>query len=180
MSDVVQLVRAVEEARARLLAAVEDVTEAQAAFRPAEGAWSIVDVVEHLYLAELSGHAKVWWALLELQEGRGWTEPRAIAGQSIESVIAATWRPKEAAPPVATPHIGGPLAFWRAATRSLSVPLAALGEALAGMELEAIVFPHFLSGPLDARQRLEFWRYHIERHLGQLAAIQSAPGFPAT
>jgi len=110
--------------------------------------------------------------------GRAWSEARPNHDLPIEAVVAATWKAKEIAPPIATPHIGGPLAFWVSATRSLTPVPAALGAGLEGVPLEEVVFPHYRSGPLDARQRLEFLRFHIDRHLGQIAGIQSAPGYP--
>lgn len=180
MSEVGNLIRSVEAARQGMLSSVAGLSEAEAAFRPAEGQWSVVEVLEHLYLAELSGVGKIWMALDQVRAGRAWTGDRPNAGRSIEDVIAATWKPKETAPPIATPHIGGPLAFWVQATRSLTGVLAALGAQMEGIRLEDVVFPHFLSGPLDGRQRVEFLRFHIERHVAQIAHIRSAPGFPSS
>jgi hypothetical protein len=179
MREVDDLTAAVERAREKLLGSVAGFSDAQAAFRPGEGQWSVLEVLEHLYLAEMSGVAKIWGALEALQAGRGGAEARPNRGRSIEEVVAVTWKPKEAAPEIATPHIGGPLRFWLAAHRSLRPLLADLGAKLQGVDLEAVVFPHFLSGPLDARQRLEFLRFHIERHAGQIVRIRASDGFPA-
>lgn len=178
MTDADRLISDVERARAALIAAVDKLTDAQVAFKPADDKWSIVDVVEHLYLAEVSGIAKIWAALESLRAGKKWTDPLPNRGKSIEAIIAATWKAKETAPPIATPHIGGPLAFWLTATRSLTPVLADLGVQLRTVTLEDIVFPHFLSGPLDGRQRLEFLRFHIERHIAQVTRIQSSTGYP--
>lgn len=178
MADADTLIHAVERARAKLVSSVVGFSDAHAAFKPAEGQWSIVEVLEHLYLAELSGIAKIWVASEALKAGRGWAEARPNRGKPIEDVVAATWKPKEVAPPIATPHIGGPIHFWLSATRSLQSVLAELGGHLRGANLEDVVFPHFLSGPLDARQRLEFLRFHIERHTDQVARIRSSEGFP--
>ncbi len=52
---------------------------------------------------------------------------------------------------------------------TLRAALAPFGES---------VFPHFLSGPLDTRQRLEFLRIHTQRHIHQIARIQSGAEFP--
>ena len=177
MADVDKLIDAVERARANLVSSVVGLSDAHAAFKPAEGQWSVVEVLEHLYLAEFSGIAKIWVALEALKAGRGWTEARPNRGKSIEEIVGATWKPKEVAPPIATPHIGGPIQFWLSATRSLQPVLAELGGHLRGANLEDVVFPHFLSGPLDARQRLEFLRFHIERHSDQVARIRSSEGF---
>jgi len=172
-----QLVGTVEAARGRLLDVVGGLTDAQGSFRVGEGQWSVLEVVEHLYLAEISGVSKIWAALDGVRAGRA-PEAQPNQGLSIEAIVTATWRPKEVAPPIATPHIGGPLAFWTSATRSLTGMLADLAAQLEGIQLEQVVFPHYLSGPLDGRQRLEFLRFHIDRHLGQIAGICSAPGFP--
>jgi hypothetical protein len=41
-----------------------------------------------------------------------------------------------------------------------------------------MIFPHFLSGLLDARQRPEFLRLHMDRHLAQIEATTADPAFP--
>lgn len=178
MSGADQLIRAVEASRESLLATVAGFSSAQVAFRPGEGQWSVIDVVEHLYLAEMSGVAKIWAALEAFREGQRWVEPHTNRGKSIETIIATTWKPKEIAPPIATPHIGGPIQFWVTATRSLQPILSELGAQLDQAPLEEVIFPHFLSGPLDARQRLEFLRFHIQRHVDQIARIRSSAEFP--
>ena len=178
MTEVAALVGAVEAARRTLLDRIAGLTEAQATFRPAEGQWNVLEIVEHLYLAELSGVSKIWAALEGLRNGREWSAARPNAGRSIEAVVDATWNAKEVAPPVATPHIGGPLSFWMAATRSLTPILAKVASELDAVPLEAVVFPHYLSGPLDGRQRLEFLRYHIGRHLRQIDGIRASMDFP--
>ena len=99
-------------------------------------------------------------------------------GKRIDQIVDATWKPKEVAPPIAVPHIGGPLRFWLSAFSSLRPVLADLASQLAGQSLEAVVFPHYLSGPLDARQRLEFLRFHMERHGVQIRRTLQHPDFP--
>ncbi len=178
MTDVDVLLHSVERSRMALLDTTAGLSESQAAFKVARDHWSIVEVLEHLYLAEVSGVSKIWAALTNLNEGHRWTADRPNQGRTIEDVVATTWKPKEIAPPIATPHIGGPMFFWVSATRSLRPVLADLGNALQDTDLEDVVFPHYLSGPLDARQRLAFLRFHIDRHVGQIARIRAAPGFP--
>ena len=173
-----RLVDSVEEARMALLDGVATLGSSQSAFKPSPAEWSIEEILEHLYLAELGGITKIWAALQDARSGRCWTGPLSNRGKPIEEIIALTWNAKETAPPVATPHFGGPLVAWVAALRSLRVPLRELAGELTDAELGQVVFPHFLSGPLDARQRLEFLRFHIERHLGQIQSIRQRPGFP--
>jgi len=178
MTTVVRLVSAVDDARQILLDQVEGLTAAQAAWKPYADEWSVTENVEHLFLAEFSGVSKIWQALEDVQGGKRWTEMNPNRGRSIEDIIASTWKAKEKAPPIATPNIGGPLAFWVSATRTLGDTLAELGRELDPYDLSAIVYPHFICGPLDARQRLEFLRFHIERHVGQIRRLMENPGFP--
>ena len=178
-SDVQALIAAVETARTNVLNTARSLTEQQASFRPAEGTWTVTENLEHLFLAELSGVTKIWSALEQYQRGVRWTDALPNRGVSIEEVVARTWRLREVAPPIATPHVGGPAQAWRAAVQSSREVLQELGQLLEGLPLEDIVFPHFLSGSLDVRQRLEFLRFHLDRHHDQIRRVISAPGVPA-
>jgi hypothetical protein len=178
-SDVQRLLSAVEDARVEVTRSAADLSPFQAAYKPSAASWSCAEVIEHLYLAEVSGVAKIWSASNDLRSGKGWTGESPHRGKPIEQIIRETWKPLEKAPSIATPHIGGPLAFWLSAFRSLSSVLGDLAAALQGQRLELIVFPHFISGPLDARQRLEFLRFQMQRHVGQIERIREDPLFPA-
>ncbi|MDO8679809.1 MAG: DinB family protein [Acidobacteriota bacterium] len=173
-----ELVGSVERARTAVIDAVRNLRTDQGSFKPTPVEWSIAENVEHLYLAEISGLTKIWAAARQVRDGIAWEGDRPNHGKSIESVVATTWKPKEMAPGIATPHMGGPLEVWISSLRSLRSVLADLAKELGGLDLEAIVFPHFLSGPLDGRQRLEFLRFHMERHLEQIRRVQSHPAFP--
>jgi hypothetical protein len=78
---------------------------------------------------------------------------------------------------IATPHNGGPVEFWRSAFLSVTPVLAQLGKRLQGQPLQEIVFPHYLMGPLDGRQRLEFLRWHMDWHIKQINS-RGDPSFP--
>ena len=174
-----QLVDSVERARDSIVNAVKDLRPDQATFKSSPDAWSITENVEHLYLAEVSGVTKIWAAADQVHAGVRWTDARPNHGQSIEDVVERTWKSKEIAPPIATPHIGGPLGVWVSCLQSLRPVLSDLAKELETVDLEAIVYPHYLSGPLDGRQRLEFLRYHMERHLAQIQRVKAHPQFPA-
>jgi hypothetical protein len=172
------LVNSVETARDRVIQEVHDLRPDQATFKPSADEWCVVENIEHLYLAEISGLTKIWAAASQVRAGKNWEGERPNHGRSIESVVDTTWKPKEVAPGIATPHIGGPLPVWISSFRSLRAVLADLATELEGLDLEAIVFPHYLSGPLDGRQRLEFLRFHMDRHLDQIRRLKSHPHFP--
>jgi hypothetical protein len=173
-----ELVDTIERTRDRVIDTVKDLRPDQAAFKVSPETWSITENLEHLYLAEVSGVTKIWAAADQVRLGHRWTDARPNDGQSIEAVIERTWQTREVAPPIATPHIGGPLNVWISCLRSLRPVLADLALALEGVDLESIVYPHYLSGPLDGRQRLQFLRFHMERHLEQINRVQAHPLFP--
>ena len=179
MSTVERLLHEVSSARERYLEALGEPSAAQAGFKPEPDAWSLVELTEHMTLAEQVGINGIWKALAGFRAGRPvWEGDPVHRGRTIEAVIAATWREREIVPPAATPRWGGPLAYWVAALRACEPVLAALGRELERENLEQIIYPHPISGPLDARQRLEFLRFHLDRHAAQVARVRDAPDFP--
>lgn len=166
-------------ARSHYLAAVEDLTTAQGHFRPTQQSWSIAEVTEHLVHAEQGGILSIWKAAVGVRTGEPvWIGHSSHEGLSIEEVVERTWRPREEVPEGAAPRMGGPLGFWTVSLSGCQALLPSLTAALEGLDLNAVIFPHPISGPLDARQRLEFLRFHLDRHLGQVEAIRMSPVFP--
>ena len=173
------LIAEVEVARQRVVAAVHGLTPDQEVFRPAPEEWSAAQVVEHLVLAEQAGINRIWQAATGARRGWPvWSGDPVHRGLSIEEVIARTWPAKADAPPWVVPKTGGPLAYWVACLQACQPVLGALGEALRGLDLAEVIFPHPISGPLDGRQRLEFLRWHLDHHRRQIEAIKSASDFP--
>jgi hypothetical protein len=178
VSSVQELIRDVANARQRFLTAVGEPTSHEAMFKPAPETWSIVDVVEHITLAEHVGINGIWKALEGVRSGRPvWDGNPVHRGKPIEAVITSTWREREDVPAIAAPRWGGPLSYWIAALQGCQPVLVALGRALEGVDLSTVIYPHPISGPLDARQRLEFLRFHLERHSAQITRIREAPGY---
>lgn len=180
MNETAHLITTVADSRSRVLQLVHGLSERQAAFKPALDCWSINEILEHLVLAELVGVSKVWAAAEGVKSTHlVWSGEHSNAGLSIEEVVARTWKEKEVAPPVATPHIGGPLSYWLEALGLGQPLLEALGRFLQGMDLRAIVCRHVLCGSLDAAQRIQFLRFHLDRHRGQIERLLNGPDFPA-
>lgn len=170
MSSVAELVADVMSARQEVLEQVAALTADQAIQKPSEDEWSVAEIIEHLVLAEHMGVRKIWQAADGAGPG-GAVEGPSNAGLSIEEVIAGTWKTYEQAPPDATPSGEGSLDYWTACFRACQPVLEELGTRLEGVDLSTVIFPHFLCGPLDARQRLEFLRFHIERHGRQIERL---------
>jgi hypothetical protein len=180
MSDLDRLVQEVRSARQRYLALVRPLTRAQSLFRPEPGAWSAAENTEHLVRAEHGGIYAMWRAIEGAEAGEPtWDGAVPHAGKSIERIVAETWKEKEDVPPPAAPVWEGAPRYWISALESNDALLDELAGALAAHDLESIHYPHPISGPLDMRQRLEFLRFHVDRHRGQVEAITRHPDFPA-
>jgi hypothetical protein len=173
------LIFEIAAARRRFLAAAGAPSPGQATFKPAPDAWSIAEITEHVVHGEQGGIHGVWRALEGLASGRPvWSGEIVHNGRSIEEIGTSTWREREVAPRGTTPRWGGPFPYWAAALRSCQPLLDDLGVALEGAPLEDVVFPHPISGPLDAGQWLEFFRFHLDRHAAQVERVRRHPGFP--
>jgi hypothetical protein len=181
--EVLALIAQVRAARSRMLATVTTLNVQQERFKPGADEWSIANVVEHLVLAEQAGIHRIWQAAADLRRGQeGWSGAVPHRGLSIEEVVERTWkvtstgpisiRTAEQAPPVAAPRSDGPLAYWAACLEACQPVLEHLGGMLSGLELAQVIVLHVTSGPLDARQRLQFLRWHLDHHRQQIEDIK--------
>lgn len=179
MSELLNLKQQVAEARKRYLNCVKNLTAEQGTFKPEENVWSAAEITEHLYIAELGGIVGMWKALEGDKIGDPpWKDEHFNRGLTIEQVIEKTWQSKENVPDGAGPRMLGPLKIWMCALESCESLLNVLAENLEGKELENIIYPHPISGPLDVRQRFEFLRFHMDRHRAQVERLKQDPAFP--
>ncbi len=174
------LIRHAADERARLVQLVAGLSDVQSNYKPHDQTWSTNQYVEHLVLAEMSGVSKIWSAAEGMRKGKPiWQGEHTNRGLTIEEVVARTWKPKEVAPPLVAPRFGGPASYWIENLRSSQQLLERLEPVLEGLPIEALIFPHFLSGPLDAGQRIDFLRFHMMRHRMQIENIIARADFPA-
>jgi hypothetical protein len=173
------LIQQTQSERERLMILVKPLSDEQADFKPFPDVWSVNEKLEHLVLAESSGVSKIWAAANGVRKGKPmWVGDHTNRGLSIDEVIAQTWKPKEKAPAIATPHIGGPLSYWLEYMSLAHDFLHRLEPLLNGLSLDTVIFPHFISGPLDAGQRIQFLTFHIIRHRTQILELMADPAFP--
>ncbi len=107
-----------------------------------------------------------------------WTGDLIHRGLSIEEIVEKTWQPKETAPEIARPKWGGSIEFWIISLNNCQPLLEALGHALTGFDLEEVIHPHPISGPLNVFQRMQFLRFHLDRHRLQIENIKARRDFP--
>ena len=165
MNQVEKLIRDIALSRNRYLKLVNTLTEEQAKWKPSTEKWNTIELTEHLFWAEHGGLLGMWKTLYSVRAGEITPQNEAVHhGLSIEEVVERTWKSKEIVPAVAAPRMGGTLKFWAVSLKGLQNTLKSLGSELSDADLSILAHPHPISGVLDFRQRLEFLRFHIDRH----------------
>jgi hypothetical protein len=172
MNKVAMLINEVAQARNRYTTLISTINETEAQFKPAPDEWNLIDITEHLFWAEHGGILGMWKTLYAIRAGKvARTLDSVHKNLSVEVIIDRTWKAKEQVPAVAAPRMGGTLIFWRESLKSLQTILDAFGNELQDDELRVQAHPHPISGPMDFQQRLEFLRFHIDRHVDQAKRV---------
>lgn len=169
MNPIGKLINDVAISRKNYLDLVGQITEQKAQWKPAPEVWSVVEITEHLFWAEQGAILGMWKTLLAIRAGMIARQTASInQNLTVEEIVDRTWQPKELVPAVAAPRMGGPIAFWHASLASLQDLLQRFGQAMTEEDLRTQAHPHPISGAMDFQQRLEFLRFHIDRHHGQV------------
>lgn len=174
---VADILAANEQAQARFIAAVSNLTEAQANFRPDENQWTIAEIVEHISIAN-GGFLRITHKLLKEAESAP-RPPRAVLNLGHTSLDENGQQP----PPVQAPDRVRPQGGSR-----IEDSLAKIRESLAGFaqvqpRLEAVdlseqMFPHPTLGPINAYQWMALLGEHEDRHRDQIERLKASVGFP--
>jgi len=177
---------ALEELRARLAAdlgalaaAVANLGQTQADWRPAPDRWSVGEVLHHVVLSNRS-FARVVGKLVEQgrREGvmarpegrRSWPRLRSIAD------VAASGPVRN--PDRVTPAHGLPIEELRRDLATSHHAVVAQIPALGTLELAELKLPHPLGLELNLYQWTDIAGAHERRHLAQIEAILADPALP--
>lgn len=178
MSTLNAYIENVSKARQQFIQEAFGLSHKQANFKPTPEAWSICQITEHIVWAEQIGINRMWQAVNGAKNNNPVWEGEAIHhGLSIEQIIESTWQAKEKVPEVAKPIWGGPIDFWISALAACQNVLEKLGDELEGLDPAQVIYPHPISGPLNLWQRLDFLRFHLERHHAQIKRVKAAVGY---
>lgn len=165
MTEINQLLGQIARSRQQYMLALTKFDELQAQWKPAPESWNAIEITEHLFWAEQGGILGMWKTLLGIRLGTiSYEQSGPNDGLPIEEIIRRTWKEKEIVPPVAAPRMGGPLSFWLSALAGLQPTLETFGQVLADSDLVKKAHPHPISGSMTFGQRLDFLRFHIDRH----------------
>lgn len=175
MQTVRELVADIERARSALLDLLRSIGPGRMAVSIGKDRWSPTQYLEHLVRAE---EATLWRMFKAIDDWRRFDEVLAspTPEATIEEIVARTWREREEAPPLAVPQLGEPGSYWMARMRRNASLVREFAELVREQELDSLAYPHPISGPFTMRQGLEFIRFHIDRHRGQLEAAEPRSG----
>lgn len=167
---------ALEQRRHRLLSELARLGEAQLSFRPAPGAWSLLEVVHHLLLVD---QAILRAAAHRPVQGRMRRSVRQRIGYAaVWLVLKLGVRVKIPVRSVA-PQVGVSLGELREQWGDTRMALQARLNSITERTMRHALGRHPIAGPLNAVQTLLFLTRHFDHHARQINRIQGAAGFPA-
>ncbi len=159
-----------EENGEKWLASIRDVSEEQAQFSPGEGQWNILQVAEHVAVAERQMLA-MWKKLMK---------PGTSSREKDETIVAAQGdRTKKTPAPERSLPTGRFSALRDAEAEFELNRQASIAALLAAEGLREKVVEHPLAGQVDGYQLFLVMAMHPLRHVYQVEEIKAAPGFPA-
>ncbi|MBV8857160.1 MAG: DinB family protein [Acidobacteria bacterium] len=165
----------IDRTRARLLAAVEGLSDGQQTYSPAPGRWSVAELVEHLSIVEGNVAGLLGRLLGKAEESAAAAPPPAPDlfndPVSIEEFVERSRAVKLEAPERVRPA-GLPLADSLARLKDSRAALHSLRPRVERADGRALRFPHPAWGPLDLYQWLLFVGAHEDRHLAQIEALK--------
>jgi uncharacterized damage-inducible protein DinB len=166
-----------EQAQAQFSAAVSNLTEAQANFRPDENQWTIAEIVEHISIVNDS-FLRLTHKLLKEAESAA-MPPKTDLNLGHTSLDEnGAQRGAFQAPERVRPQGGVSVADSLAKMRASLAGIAEIQSRLEAVDLSEQMFPHPALGQLNAYQWMVLLGEHEDRHRGQIERLKAAAGFP--
>jgi hypothetical protein len=183
-----------EAVRRQITSRVEPLSEAQQNFRPAEGAWSVAEIIEHLSMIE-QNMVRLIGMLLNKSEGASAETSSAQASDatpdattdasaarpfkpfSLDDLVETIRDKKLNAPEQVRPGGQASLADSLANMQRSRAIVESFRPRLEAADLGAATYAHPFFGDLDASQWLAFIGHHEARHLRQIERLLDAPDF---
>lgn len=190
--NIADIYEANDTVRRRLAARLENLSEAQQTFRPAEGVWSVAEIIDHLSITEQNMVQLIVMLLNKsaIDAGAGAGDdgggaPTAAGTPpfqpfSLDHFIEQVREVKLTAPERVRPGGNVTLADALASLRRTRADIEALRPRLEAADLGAATYPHPAFGEFNSAQWLAFIGLHEGRHLRQIENLMAAPGFGET
>jgi hypothetical protein len=170
-NSVAEIYEEIDDTRARLVGAVEELTDEQLAFRPSPEKWTVTELVEHLSITE-GRVARMLGALLsKLGPDAERAEGSPFEPVTVAEFVERAGREKYTAPEEIRPT-GSPLPDSLARLRDSRAAILDMRPRVERVDGTRALFPHPAWGPLDLYQWLAFLGLHEQRHLAQIEALK--------
>jgi len=199
-ASIADIYAANDTVRRKLSARLENLNDAQQTFRPADDAWSIAQIIEHLSITEKNMVQLIGMLLAKTESAAAAVAPAAAsvgahdAGEassavapprpfqpfSMDAFIEMAKDKKFTAPETVKPGGQAALADSLAALRTTRAAIEGLRPRLEAADLTVAAYPHPYWGDLNLAQWLAFIGLHEGRHLAQVQRLMAAPGFGGT
>ncbi|HEX8250247.1 MAG TPA: DinB family protein [Pyrinomonadaceae bacterium] len=170
-NSIAEIFKDIDEIRARLIAAVSNLPEAEQDFRPSETAWTAKELTEHLAKTEASIIPLVFRLLknaeAEGSKSDGTINPPVSLAEQSEKAQTAKFQAPEMIRPEGTMSISESLAKLAESRETIG----SLRSRLEAVDLSNTSFPHPAFGKLNLYQWLAFIGLHEGRHVGQIEKI---------
>jgi uncharacterized damage-inducible protein DinB len=154
-------------------------TDAQAAFHPASGGWSVAEIVEHVCIVEAQLIQLIASLLTKTEEAgktRSAAAPFEISVQAAyEKSRTEKYKTRDNYVPSGKKTIIESLEILQ----DYEGQLESFEPRLQSADLAFASFPHASFGSLNLGQWLAFITLHEERHCAQIESVMASPGFPA-
>ena len=165
-----QALRALDERRCALLDEVEALSAERVVARPRPGKWTILEIVEHLVLAERE-------VLQNLPEPSQLVHrPRVLKDRVSYPLVVAVLKygiPVQVPSPRMVPTGGMPLAALRQEWDRNQRWVRSYADGLDAQGFGRAVFQHPVAGPMTAVQAIHLGCVHIETHARQIKRLIS-------
>ncbi|HYO91077.1 MAG TPA: DinB family protein [Pyrinomonadaceae bacterium] len=179
--SVAEIFDSIDETRARLGERLAGLSTAQENFRPAQGGWSIAEIVEHLAILEsrLLGLLTMMVSKAEKAGLQRSATASDFVPVSLDEIVERSLKEKYTAPETAQPQGGVSIKDSLERLRQSRVSLRALQPRFEATDLTSARYPHPAFGPLDAYQWLVMIGVHEDRHLRQIESLMALPEYQA-
>jgi hypothetical protein len=170
-NSVAEIYEELDETRARLVGAVEQLTDEHLGFRPSPESWTVAEIVEHLSIVERRVARMLGVMLTKLEPEAARAEGSKFETVSVAEFVERSRTEKYTAPDEIRPK-GLPLSDSLAALRDSRAALNSLRERVERVDGTRAHFPHPIWGPLDLYQWLAFVSAHEQRHISQIETLK--------
>lgn len=170
-NSVAEIYEEIDDTRARLVGAVEELTDEQIGFRQSPERWTVAEIVEHLSITERRLARMLGMLVGKLEAEAAREDGSPFAPVSVAEYVERASREKYAAPEEIRPK-GAPLPDSLARLGDSRAAILDLRPRVERVDGTRAQFPHPVWGPLDLYQWLAFLGHHEQRHLSQIEALK--------